>query len=277
MRPSAPKELAAPNELATMERLFQDGLLGRSRGILAHVQGNAREDAAAMFGIYQHAYWARLVESLGIDFPGLKALLGEAEFDRLARAYIGRHPSLQPSIRWAGRRLAEFLSVEPGYRDDPWLADMARFDWALAHAFDAADAPIASRADLAALPPEFWGGLRLALHPSLDVFAISTPVDAVRPLLLADAATTFDRDVRRNAALMVWRLGYDLKFRAIEPTEQEALATAQAGASFGEICEFLATRMEAEQAVVMAAQILQGWLEWGVIHDFSHDAPVSAA
>ena len=71
-------------QLKQMEQLFQDGLLDRSREILAHVQGNAREDAAAMFHVYQHAYWARLVESLGVDFAGLKALAGDAAFDRLA-------------------------------------------------------------------------------------------------------------------------------------------------------------------------------------------------
>lgn len=263
--------------LDAMERLFQDGLLNRSRAILAHLRGNAREDAAAMFAVYQNAYWSRLVESLRVDFPGLKALAGAAEFDRLARAYIARHPSVDPSIRWAGRRLAEFLAAEPGYRDDPWLADMARFDWALAHAFDAADAPAAGLAALAAVPPEFWGGVKLDPHPTLDAFAISTPVDTVRPLLLADAGAPFDRAARTTGALMVWRIGYDLKFRAIDPVEYGAVAAVRSGASFGDLCEFLATQMEADQAVMAAARILRGWLEWGIIRDISHDAPVSAA
>src|SRR5262245_12961877 len=99
-------------QLKDMERLFQDGLIGRSRDILAHMRGNASADAAAMFHVYQHAYWARLVESLGVDFPGLKALAGDAEFNRLARAYVARHPSIDPSIRWAGRLMAEFLKTE---------------------------------------------------------------------------------------------------------------------------------------------------------------------
>jgi hypothetical protein len=264
-------------QLKTMEQLFQDGLLGRSPDILAHVQGNAREDAAAMFHVYQHAYWARLVESLGVDFPGLKALAGSAAFDRLARAYIAQHPSVDPSIRWIGRLLPQFLKTETLYRDDPWWTDMARFDWALAHAFDAADAPAATLAQLAVVPPEFWGGLRLKLHPTLDSFAVSTPVNDVRPKLLADAGHVFDHSARHDGALMVWRIDYDLKFRPIEANEAAALAAARTGSTFGDICELLAERMEPDQAVMTAAQILRGWLEWGVIQDIEHDAPGSAA
>ena len=81
----------------------------------------------------------------------------------MARAYVAKHPSQHPSIRWAGRHLADFLATEAPYRDDPWFADMARFDWALAFAFDAADAPAAGLADLVGVPPEFWGSIRLAL------------------------------------------------------------------------------------------------------------------
>lgn len=264
-------------QLKDMERLFQEGLLGRSRDILAHVHGNAREDAAAMFHVYQHAYWARLVESLGVDFPGLKALAGDATFDRLARTYVARHPSEDPSIRWLGRRLPDFLKTEAPWRDDPWWTDMARFDWALAHAFDAADAPAATLAQLAVVPPEFWGGLRLRPHPTLDSFAASTPVHEVRPQLLADATSAFDRGARHDGALMVWRIDYDLKFRAIDSNESAALTAARTGATFGDICELMAERMAPDQAVMMAAQILRGWLEWGVIQDIEHDAPGSAA
>lgn len=263
--------------LSDMERLFQDGLLGRSVEVLAHVQGNARADASAMFGIYRHAYWARLTDSLGTDFPGLKTLAGDAAFDRLARAYIAEHPSVDPSIRWAGRLLPAFLATAAPYRDDPWLADMARFDWALAHAFDAADAPSTGLTELAVVPAELWGGLRFKPHPTLDSFEVSTPVEEVRPILLADATAAFNRGARSDGALMVWRIEYDVKFRAIDADEHAALAAARTGGTFGDICELLATRMEADQAVMKAAQILRGWLEWGVLQEIQHDAPGSAA
>jgi hypothetical protein len=263
-------------DLQRTEHAFQDGLLGRSRDILGSVRGNARESAETMFGVYRNAYWARLVEALGNDLPGLKALMGDEAFDKMARAYVAKHPSRHPSIRWAGRNLADFLATEGPYRDDPWFADMARFDWALAFAFDATDAPAAGLADLIGVPPEFWGSIRLALHPTLDAFRISTPVDEARPQLLKNADIRVDRAARCDCAIMAWRIEHDVKFRAIDPLELAALQTMRDGATFGELCELVAEEVDPETAPLRAAQILQGWLEWGIVATVEHDAPGSA-
>jgi hypothetical protein len=264
-------------DLRRTEHAFQDGLLGRSRDILGSVRGNARESAETMFGVYRNAYWARLVEALANDLPGLKALMGDGAFDKMARAYVAKHPSQHSSIRWAGRHLVEFLASEAPYCDDPWFADIARFDWALAFAFDAADAPAAGLADLVGVPPEFWGSIRLAFHPTLDAFRISTPVDETRPRLLEDADIRLDRAVRCDRAIMAWRIGHDVKFRAIDALEFAALQAMQDGASFGDLCELVAGEVDPETAPLRAAQILQGWLEWGIVAMVEHDGLGSAA
>jgi hypothetical protein len=252
-------------------------LLGRSADILCEVRGNARENAETMFGVYRNAYWARLVEALGNDFPGLKALMGDEAFGRMARAYIARYPSQHPSIRWAGRRLAEFLAQEAPYRDDPWFTDMARFDWALAFAFDAADAPAAGLADLAGVPPEFWGSVRLQFHPTMDAFCISTRVDEARPALLENSNIALDQAARCARAIMVWRIEFDVKFRAIDLLEHAALQAMQDGATFGDLCELVAQQVDPDAAPLRAAQILQGWLEWGIVAAVGHDGLGSAA
>jgi hypothetical protein len=263
--------------LLRTEQSFQNGLLSRSEDILRDVRGNAREGAETMFGVYRNAYWARLVESLGTDFPGLKALAGDQVFDRMARAYIAKHPSQHPSIRWAGRKLADFLAAEAPYQGDPWFADMARFDWALAFAFDAPDAPAAGLADLIGVPPEFWGSVRLQFHPTLDVFRIATPVDEARPRLIEDGGVALDRSARCERAVIAWRIDYDVKFRAIDLLELAAMQMMRDGATFGDMCELVAREADAESAPLRAAQILQGWLEWGSVAAVGHDELGSAA
>jgi hypothetical protein len=263
-------------DLQRTEHAFQDGLLGRSQDILGSVRGNARESAETMFGVYRNAYWARLVEALGTDLPGLKALMGDEAFDRMARTYIAEHPSQHPSIRWAGRHLAAFLANEAPYRDEPWLTDMARFDWALAFAFDAADAPAAGLADLVGVPPEFWGSIRLAFHPTLDAFRISTPVDEARPQLLESTDVRLDRTARCDRAVMAWRIEHDVKFRAIDLLEFFTLQAMRDGATFGALCELVAEEVDPETAPLRAAQILQGWLEWGIVARVEHEGLGSA-
>jgi hypothetical protein len=261
--------------LRDLQHLFQDGLFGGAQEILDHVRGNTRADATAMFGVYRHAYWSRLTDVLGGDYPGLKALAGE-HFTEIARAYVARHPSVTPSIRWAGRLLPQFLRDEAPYRDDPWLADMARLDWALAHAFDAADAPAIGVPELATIPAELWGGLKLSLHPTLDLFPVTTPVDVLRPLLLNDARAAFDRSARQDGGVMAWRIGHDLKFRAIPAREFSALGAMRAGATFGDVCEMLSGEIGPEDAAPEAAGFLRYWLDWGIVRDIDAHAPGSA-
>jgi len=263
-------------DLPRSQHAFQDGLLGRSQEILGAVRGNVRESAETMFGVYRNAYWSRLAESLGADFPGLKTLAGDQAFDHLARAYVAKHPSQHPSIRWAGRTLSAFLASEAPWRDDLWFTDMARFDWALAFAFDASDAPVAGLADLVSVPPEFWGSIRLTFHPTLDAFRITTPVDQARPRLLENAEFVLDRAARCDRAIMAWRIEHDVKFRSIDPLEHEALQAMQSGANFGDLCELVARRVDAGTAPLRAAQILQGWLEWGIVATIEHDGLGSA-
>jgi hypothetical protein len=95
---------------------------------------------AGGIGVYLQAYRARLTAALRDNFPVLQRALGDDAFDLLARAYIDAHPSHFRSIRWFGHRLVEFLAAAPERLPHPALLDLARMDWAMRTAFDAADA-----------------------------------------------------------------------------------------------------------------------------------------
>ena len=140
--------------LADLQRAFQDYLLARSDGFAGAVRDTRKADRHALLGVYRDAYALRLIEVLTNDYPGLMAMAGPADFDRMARAYIAAHPSHHPSVRWFGARLADFLAGTAPYSGLAAAAEMARFEWALGEAFDAPDDTPIQAADLMALPPE---------------------------------------------------------------------------------------------------------------------------
>ena len=117
--------------------------------------------------IYGYAYQSRLSEVLSVDFPALKNLLGDSQFDDMVRAYLQAYPPDQPSIRWAGRNLPTFLVSTAPYSEQPVLSEMAAFEWAQGETFDAADSQLAIVQDLFSLAPEQWGMATLNLIPSL--------------------------------------------------------------------------------------------------------------
>ena len=73
-------------------------------------------------GIYAGAYYARLLECLGEEFPILKQTLGDETFDAFAFTYLQSYPSRSYTLTKLGEHFAQFLTET---RPDPeeWNAE----------------------------------------------------------------------------------------------------------------------------------------------------------
>jgi Putative DNA-binding domain len=259
--------------LDPLQHAFVDYVLSGTETVRKWVRPSSKADIDTLLGVYRHAYSARLVEVLGNDFPGLKALAGVEPFDNLARAYIAAHPSRGFSVRTAGRSLAEFLARTPPYAARPALADMARFEWAMAHAFDAADAEPIRIEHMAAVPAPAWPTLTLDFHPSAMRVSLRTAVAAAWAAQNnGESPTEPAQDVRD---WLLWRQDLDVKFRPVDLDESAALATAMTGGDFSALCEELAEHGPEDQAAYRAAGLIRAWIEAGLIVGIAHEGAVS--
>jgi putative DNA-binding protein len=57
------------------------------------IKPNDRLTSFERLEIYNLQYWYRIKDSFFEDYPGLRAILGEQRFERLALAYIEQRPS----------------------------------------------------------------------------------------------------------------------------------------------------------------------------------------
>jgi len=142
------------------------------------IKPNARLTAHERLDIYHQQYWLRILGSLREDFPALAAALGEAKFERLARAYLAAHPSRSFTLRNLGRHLEAFV-LRPAHRrltapHTALAADLARFEWAQVVAFDEGEIAPVTAEQLAGADP---ARLRLRLQPYLSVLRFAHPVD----------------------------------------------------------------------------------------------------
>ena len=83
---------------------------------LNNVVGGARLDSIGRVQVYAGAYFLRLREVLVSDFPAVARILGDQRFDQMAREYLREYPSRDPSVRYLGRALVEFLGTAPTTR-----------------------------------------------------------------------------------------------------------------------------------------------------------------
>lgn len=230
------------------------------------------DGSPALIAVYRHAHAARLQAALRDNFEALARALGDDGFEALARAYLHAHPPTQPSIRWWGDRLADFMAqADESLVPHPALVDLARMDWALRTAFDAADGPVLDAAALQALPPDHWPALRLQLHPSVALQPFQWAVEAAwRALQATEGDPELPPPEAHAHTLLLWRRGLVTQWRSLDGAEAALLQALQAGEPFAALCE-LATA-DAASSEAGAAQIaarLNQWLADGLLSGFN--------
>jgi hypothetical protein len=259
--------------LDPLQHAFAHYLLSGAHSIRQIVRPSSKADINTLLGVYRHAYSARLVEVLSNDFPGLKALVGPDGFEALARAYIAAHPSRGFSVRTVGCSLAEFLTKASPYAARPALADMASFEWAMAHAFDAADAEPIRIEHMAAVPPPAWSSLTLEFHPSVLRISLRTAAPVAWAAQNSGETPAEPGSDPRN--WLLWRQDLDVKFRSLELDESAALASALSGGDISALCESLAEHGPEDQAAYRAAGLIRAWIDAGLIVGIAHQGAVS--
>jgi hypothetical protein len=255
------------SRLPDIQEAFQSFLLSGDDGINSYVTGTVRVPVATRLGIYGDAYRSRLIEALESSFPILAHLLGEADFHELASRYVNGYASTFFSIRYYGDRMAEFLATDAQYAKAPLLAELARWEWAMADAFDAADTEPIGLDAFADISPEEWAELRFSWHPSVQVLELEWNVPEIwKAVTEGDADPPESPEPRLTpASWLIWRRDLQIFFRELAPEEALAVAASRAGQSFGELCVALCEHLDATESSRQAAGFLRGWVESGVL------------
>ena len=170
--------------------------------------------------------------ALGAAYPVLAQLLGADSFADLARALWHVQPPQCGDVAQWGAELASFVAASVQLRSEPYLADVARAEWALHCASTAADGQ-ADLATLALLTTEDPDQLVLRLAPGWTVLPSRFPLAS---LLLAHregspSLQAVGQALQQGVAedVLVWRAGVQPHIRQALPGECALLQGLQAG------------------------------------------------
>jgi hypothetical protein len=244
--------------LAELQRHFQSHVMHGHERIVDAVDGSATVPAKLRLGIYSEAYRLRLTDALASTLPRLQQLLGKERFAQVASEYIDLCPSSYPSIRWFGDRMPQLLSQL--FPDQPWLAELARWEWSIGAAFDGADAEAVGIDALAAVAPEQWPSLTFQLHPTVQMLAMSTNAPLLFKALSAEDSPPEPVAFEEPRSWLIWREELKTQYRSLSPDETEALAVVRGGGSFEMLCDALCNWHEAAAVPAQAAGLLKRWV-----------------
>src|SRR5436309_1679519 len=184
------------SSLRELQAGFRAALLaGDERGVAPDVVDDG-VNASARLAVYRHHVLTSLSAALEATFPVVCRLVDRRFFGWLADSYVRAHPPAGPCLFEYGADLPEFIAAFPARAPLPWLADVARLEWAMNVALHAPDAVPLEPEALRTLPPAALARLTLRLDPSVTLLASRWPVDAIWDANQAgvDPAPTVDLD-----------------------------------------------------------------------------------
>jgi hypothetical protein len=186
MRPPRPDD----TETLALQKAFLEDLNGRRPRNDADRALAFRRPPRGRVGdrwhVYAHGYVARVEEAMGLEYAGVRRILGADAFADLIARYLAVFPPRSWDLARAGDRLPGFLELDRLAGELPFLADLATLERAVSRAFVAADAEPLSWEDLVARGPEGTSGLRLSLLPGVTLLRSAWPLHALWVCRLED-------------------------------------------------------------------------------------------
>ena len=195
--------------------------------------------------VYQANRAVLAERTLTSTYPVVAQLIGQTSFEPLARHFWQQHPPQRGDMGQWGAQLPEFLEALPQLLDEPFLADVARLEWALHCAASAPDA-VLDAPSFALLSDEAPVGL--AFCPGTYSMASAYPVVSIihahlsgQPTL--DEAAELLRQGHGEYAL-VWRQGFKPKLRLLPAAEYQLITELEKPTTL-EAALDLTTRLDA--------------------------------
>ena len=242
------RALLREDEASSLHGWLQGDAAGIARGLQAHAS---------------HA-GAAAERVLSASFPTVRALLGEASFAALSRAYRHARPPARGDLFWLGEELPAFVAASEQLGDVPYLADCARLDWLVACAEVAADARFEPDT-LALLAAHEPADLVLELPPGSALLASRHPVASIRRAHesadASDAAFAGAREALeagRGEQVFVWRRGWRGAVALLVPAEADFMSALLADRSLARALD--AAGAGFDFAVWLARALDAGWL-----------------
>jgi hypothetical protein len=218
----------AEQQQALLETLFGTSPSGATENIAACAL-SMRARGLKAYQSHGHLLAERVLTAA---FPVLTQLVGSDSMAALARAFWHAQPPLQGDLAAWGAALPAFVQASAQLQDEPYLADVARVEWALHRAAPLADVP-AQLDSLALLTTHDPDTLLLVLAPGVYGLASAWPVAS---MLAAhrDGSPTLPEVgelLRANVgeAVLVWRKGWQPQVRQAQAGELACLQALLAG------------------------------------------------
>ncbi len=183
-------------------KAFSPGLFKPDYPAPDNITAGAGKGVQKRYNVYRNNVTVSLIDALAAIYPAVQRITGIEFFRAMARFYVRATPPLSPLLFEYGRDFPAFIESYVYAQDMPWLADTARIERAWLDAYHAADKPVLTAQELAAVPAAALAQLRFGAHPATRVVRSMYPAVAIFVMNKCDAPVSVLRSGAAEDALI---------------------------------------------------------------------------
>jgi len=210
------------------------------------------------FNIYKGSITATLNRALREIYPVCNRLTGDDFFNAMGKKYMQNTASRSADLANYGEAFPDFIADFKHAMDLPYLADVARLEWAWHRAFHAVDESELDTGSLADVQENAKGQIIFQLKQSASLIHSEYPVHYIWKVnqkdYFGDQTVNLDKG---GVDLLVWRKGYDMHIDPLDSDEWHLLNDIQQGRAFSELCD---EKINYEIDTLLPHCVQQGWI-----------------
>lgn len=219
--------------LLEVQRAFQVTVTSRNDVVTPYVRA-AHGSLEGRIGIYRNTVQQSLIDILATAFPVVQRIVGPQFFKALAREFVIHHPPDVPQLSKYGGALATFIEGHPRVEQIPYLADVARLEWARSESYFARDSAPFNPVELSTIPPDQLPNLRFQLHPATRLVLSNYPIHRIWMVNQANVLDVPEVDMSVCEHVIITRPHLEVTVRQLSAGDGAFMSAIAAGQSLGE-------------------------------------------
>ncbi|MFZ1814055.1 MAG: DNA-binding domain-containing protein [Rhizobiaceae bacterium] len=196
------------------------------------VSGPGGNPAPRRFAVYRNNVVVGLMDAVRAGFPSCMAIMGDENSARIIRNYVATHPPHSPLMQAYGHDFPDFLASFPPLKKSPFLADVARLEYAWLSAWHAADAPALEPGHLAGISEAELLESSLRPHPAASLITSPFPIHDL--FQWRNERPEEGADLSRAQSVLVSRPALDVILTSLSPCQSDFFNVLLSGGKLGE-------------------------------------------
>lgn len=211
--------------------------------------------------VYRNNYYISLTEALRSVYVSVDKLVGKGFFDFVAHGYIDAHPSKSGNLHEFGDCFAGFIGSLEQAASVPYIADVARLDWAWHQMFHAKDSEPLDVEVLGEFRHEDFGALHFKFVAAMQILKMDYTIFGLwnHCREIPGFENSDDLSYENTIELiMIYRSGLDVVVSLVSDAEVMFIEELQAGLCLADATESaMASDMQFQLLDVLQSLFLQ--------------------